>query len=640
MKLGHGVSKVVFRRGALGLILGSGGLLFAALAAPACDSSSTSTPTADAAPEATATATTPPAPFDCSMGDAGGWSTFGGDICGTRAAPASDPITPQSISRLAMKWKFTAAGDVSATPAVVGGQVYFGDWAGMFYRLDAATGQVVWSRTVADIMSGTAPEAGTDAAAPVDASLAEAGAADGSGTDGAAYDGNIVDAGGTDDVVDAGSASGDDAGSDAGTTVASGTDAGSGGSPGLKLTQTPLIRDTPVVTGGLVIAGLASSADVVAIDQNTGAKVWSTNLETHPFAGIASSPVLDNGRIYVGVSSGEEAATDVIQGYTCCTFRGSVAALDAKTGAVLWQTHTIEDSAYRNADGSLSGISGVAVWSSPALDRNRKLLYVSTGNNYSVSAAVTDAGAPLPPGDHVESIVALDLDTGAIRWSQRMTTGDVWQFSNFSGPDWDFGSGPNLFQATFEGGVHDVVGAGQKSGVYWAVDADTHAVLWKTQVGPGGHLGGIHWGNATDGTRVYVGVNDETGTMYKLGGSGAQAGTQTPVGSWAALDPNSGSILWQVADPALTAPLNRASVNGPISVVNGVMFAGSMDADGMMYALDAKTGSVLWSFKSGGTVYGGAAIVDGVVYWGSGYPSTRLGFGTTGKALYAFGVTP
>ena len=260
--------------------------------------------------------------------------------------------------------------------------------------------------------------------------------------------------------------------------------------------------------------------------------MWTTTLDTHPYAVITSSPVLDNGRIYVGVSSGEEGATLVDKSYTCCTFRGSVAALDATSGKVLWQTSMIDDAAYRNADGSLSGFAGVAVWSTPAVDRNRKLLYVSTGNNYSASPAVVDAGAPLPDGDHLESILALDLDTGAIRWSQRMTKGDVWNFGNFSGPDWDFGGGPNLLQVATDGGVRDIVGAGQKSGVYWAVDADTHAVLWSTQVGPGGHLGGIHWGTATDRTSVYVGVNDETGTKYKMGGSGDQGGKETGCRPW------------------------------------------------------------------------------------------------------------
>jgi len=219
-----------------------------------------------------------------------------------------------------------------------------------------------------------------------------------------------------------------------------------------------------------------------------------------------------------------------------------------------------------------------------------------------------------------------------------MTSGDVWNFGLFANHDWDIGCGANLFQADIGGAFHDVIGAGQKSGVYWAVDADTGTTLWKTQVGPGGHLGGIHWGAAVDGVRVYAGVNDESGTAYTLGGSGPKAGTPTTVGSWAALDPATGETLWQVANPSMTAPLNGASVNGPLATVNGVVFAGSMDADGTMFALNAATGDVLWSFKSGATVYGGPAIVGGVVYWGNGYPSSRLLFGTPGGTMYAFSV--
>jgi polyvinyl alcohol dehydrogenase (cytochrome) len=552
---------------------------------------------------------------------------FGGNVCGTRAGLASDPITPQTVSRLTVKWKFTASGDVSATPAVVAGQVYFGDWGGTFYRIDAATGQVLWSRSVADILNPSL-DGGTDAATE---GVADGGVTDGAGADSetpAAVEGGTLDAASVDGTMPGPEPAPET--EDAATAEDASTS--------LKLTQTALIRNTPVVTNGLVIAGIASSPVMVALDQNTGALVWRTSLDTNPFAVITSSPAVDGGRIYVGVSSGEEAASLAVPGYTCCTFRGSVAALDATTGKILWQTPMIDDATYRNADGKLSGFAGAAVWSSPTIDRNRKLLYVSTGNNYAASPAVVDAGAPLPAGDHIESIVAVDEETGAIRWAQRMTQGDIWTFENSPGPDWDFGGSPNLFQIAGEGGVHDVVGAGQKSGVYWAVDADTHAVLWKTQVGPGGHLGGIHWGTATDATHVYVGVNDQTGTPYKLGGA-PDAG-ETPVGSWAALDPISGATLWQVADPALTAPLNGVSVNGPVTTVNGVVFGGSMDSDGMMYAFDGASGKVLWSFKSGGSVYGGAAVADGVVYWGSGYPPSRLGFGSTGQALYAFALAP
>jgi polyvinyl alcohol dehydrogenase (cytochrome) len=610
-----------------------------ALGEPACSSSSSSPPSAMAPAPAP---TTPPAPLDCAQGDAGGWPTFAGNVCGTRAGSTSDPITAQTVSKLTVKWKFTASGDVSATPAVVGGQVYFGDWGGMFYRLDAATGQVVWARSVADILNPSL-DAGSDAATEgTDAGLADGPMADSESPSATAEAGTLDGGAPEAAAADAAQAAPADAGDDAEPApepvdAAAGDGAAAG--TGLKLAFNATVRNTPVVANGLVIFGVTTAPTMVALDQNTGAVVWRAALDSNPFAVITSSPILEDGRIYLGVSSGEEAASLISPSYVCCKFRGSVVALDAATGKVLWQTYTIEDGTYRNADGTLSGFAGAAVWSTPTLDRNRKLLYVSTGNNYAAPAAVVDGGAPLPAGDHVESILALDLATGAIRWSQRMTTGDIWTFGNTSGPDWDFGAGPNLFQISIDGGLHDIVGAGQKSGAYWAIDADTHSVLWHTQVGPGGHLGGIQWGTATDGTRVYIGVNDQTGTKYRLGGPGhaGNAGL-TAVGSWAALDPASGATLWQVANPAMTAPLNGASVNGPVSVVNGVVFGGSMDSDGMMYAFDASSGKILWSFKSGGTVYGGPAIVDGVVYWGSGYPSSRLGFGTPGTALYAFAL--
>jgi polyvinyl alcohol dehydrogenase (cytochrome) len=532
-----------------------------------------------------AMAVVPAPPLDC--GDAGGdWPMSGQNVCNTRSqAPSS--ITTKSAATLAMKWKFNAMGDISATPAVVAGQVYVPDWSGMLYRIDGTTGQAVWSTSIANI-------------------VAQAG----------------------------------DGGADADTESQGGGPI-MGGSPFILATPGLVARGTPAVYGNLVIFGIASTqaAYLVAVDKDTGTFVWQTLLDPHPAAVITSSPVVDdNGRIYVGVSSNEEGFPLGIPGYKCCSFRGSVAALDGTTGKLIWQTPTIDDSVYFNGDGSLSGFAGGAVWSSPTVDHKRNLLYATSGNNYSAPASQVDGGA-LPTGDRIESILALDLDMGTIRWSQRMTSGDIWNVGNLYAHDYDFGCAANLFQAPVGGVTIDVVGAGQKSGMYWAVDPDTGTPLWKTQVGPGGHLGGIQWGTAVDGTRVYVGVNDETGSKYKLGGSGSEAGTTVTTGSWAALDPGTGETLWQIPDPALSAPLNQVSVNGPIVVVNGVLFAGSMDSNGTMFAFDASSGATLWSFQSGATVYGGPAVVGGVVYWGNGYPSGRLGFGTPGHTLFAFAVS-
>ena len=515
-----------------------------------------------------------PVGLDCSD-DNTDWPMAGQNVCNSRNQKTAGTLSVASAAKLAVKWSFDAAGDISATPAVVAGSVYVPDWGGKLNRLDAATGAVQWSLDVGTLA-------------------------------------NFVDAN--------------------------------------MMPVTGLIsRTTPVVTSGLVIFGTQRNAPqivldprpnafMIAVDQTSGAVRWTTPLhEGHPAAVITGSPVVDGTHLYVGVSSLEEAFP-LGPKYQCCSFRGSVAALDVATGKVLWQTHTIEDKLYYGPDGKTpSGYAGAAVWSStPVVDRKRKLLYVTTGNNYSVPNGVTT----LEDGNHIGSIMALDLTTGAIKWSRALVDLDVWNFSNMSGPDFDFGCGANLFRASIGGQQRDLVGAGQKSGIYSALDADTGAVVWQTTVGPGGHLGGIHWGTAVDGQRIYVGVNNEKGAPFALGGKGKHAGEMTSVGAWAALDPATGAILWQVANPASPTVTNGANVNGPVTVVSGVLFAGSMDPAGTMFALDASSGDVLWSFQSGGTVYGGPAVVGGTVYWGAGYGSSRLGFGTSVKKLFAFAPSP
>jgi polyvinyl alcohol dehydrogenase (cytochrome) len=552
-------------------------LLSVAAAPPACGASGQANGGSDAGEDYR---DQPLLPIDCS-GSGDDWPMFGQNVCNTRSTQGTGPITPSTASKLTVKWVFDAAGDVSATPAVVGNDVFVPDWGGMLYRIDARTGKAVWSKSLAALI--------------------------GMSTDPPAPDKDIP--------------------------------------------ATVLSRVTPVVTDDSVIVGLArgsiigtpSLAVLLAIDRGTGALKWRSEVDAHPTAFVTASPVLENGTVYVGVSSGEESLTEV-PGYACCSFRGSVVAVDATTGKTRWKTYMIEDSAYFERDGQTpSGFAGAAVWGgTPTVDRRRHALYVTTGNNY----AAPKGTMTLPVGDHIESVLSLDMDTGDIRWAQRMTTGDIWTVATFletpspAGPDFDFGSGANLFRTQVDGVPRDVVGAGQKSGIYWALDPDTGSVIWKQQVGPGGHFGGIHWGPAVDGQRVYVGVNSENDTPYTLGGTGPRGGQQATVGSWAALDPSTGHTEWQIANPAMAKPLNGASVNGPLAAVNGVVFGGSMDAQGTMFAFDARSGAVLWSFRSGGTVYGGPAVAGGVVYWGNGYPTSRLGFGTPGRKLYAFQIGP
>jgi polyvinyl alcohol dehydrogenase (cytochrome) len=182
--------------------------------------------------------------------------------------------------------------------------------------------------------------------------------------------------------------------------------------------------------------------------------------------------------------------------------------------------------------------------------------------------------------------------------------------------DFDFsGSGPNLLPG--------IVGIGQKNGVYWALDPDNGQLLWKTQVGPGGVEGGIEWGTASDGKIIYVPISNSENQSYTL----ANNGPTINYGSWAGLDVKTGNFIWQEADPTV-----GAHDLGAVSVADGILFAGSMS--GMMYAFDAKSGAILWSFSSGGSVIDAPSIVNGVVYWGSGYRRA----GTGNNNIYAFAL--
>jgi len=257
------------------------------------------------------------------------------------------------------------------------------------------------------------------------------------------------------------------------------------------------------------------------------------------------------------------------------------------------------------------------------------------------------AGQCDAPDNYVDSILSLDLVTGAVKWAKHLDTADAWNVACFAGlpgnvnpgscptpagPDFDFGQGAMLIPTKVNGVKRDVVAAGQKSGVFWGVDADTGQVMWTTQAGPGGTLGGLEWGSATDGKRIYFAVSNNAFLPYTQPAR-PELGT---AGSWGAIDPATGRILWQVKDP------NGDIDPGAVSVANGVVYAGSLasllDPAGArtkntFFALNAANGKILWGFASGGSVNSGPAIANGTVYWGSGYSNFGLGVGN--DAFYA-----
>jgi polyvinyl alcohol dehydrogenase (cytochrome) len=381
------------------------------------------------------------------------WLTAGESPTNTRWQPAETRIGVGNAGQLAPDWTFTTGGDVSATPAVDGNTVYVPDFAGNLFAIDKKTGMQKWSHSVSDYT----------------------------------------------------------------------------GIPG------DLARATPAVAGNKLILGdqggrVFGGANVFAVGKQTGTLLWKTQVGEvgdHPFEIVTSSAVMskDNKVAYVGVASYEEVFAAFIPGYECCHDRGAIVALSADTGEILWKTYTVPN-----------GFSGGAVWgSTPVIDESRNSLYVGTGNNYSVPQVVIDcvvaagddkaaAQACNPPDNHFDSIMALDLKTGAIKWSTLAIPYDAWNVgcipflsdgSNCpepAGPDYDFGQGPTLFTVGSKKDAHQLLGIGQKSGQYWALDPQTGAVVWTTQVGPGGVVGGLqcelpaHAVDSHQRDRGYVGI--------------------------------------------------------------------------------------------------------------------------------------
>ncbi|AFL89389.1 PQQ enzyme repeat-containing protein [Terriglobus roseus DSM 18391] len=485
------------------------------------------------------------------------WTSVGQGLTNLRSQPAEKSISALNVGRLAVKWAFTTVGDVTATPTVSGGVVYFPDSAGNLYAVNATTGIKIWQQTITSYV----------------------------------------------------------------------------GMPNAIARVSPAVYMNEIILGdNLSVTEKHAGAHVFAVNQADGKLLWITQVDANKAAIITGSPVVYNNVAYVGISSEEEGLTQQ-KGYACCTFRGSIVALNATTGAKLWQTYMTPDN-----NGQPNQYSGAAIWSPPAIDVGRNLLFTTTGNNYSVPSSVQACQAAANAAhnttkrcalasDMFDAIVALNLTTGEPVWWQRPSVYDTYNLAchltppgpncpTIQGLDYDFGGGgPNLF--------NNVVGAGQKSGVFNMFDAAKGKYIWSVPVGPGGQLGGILWGTASDGSRIFVASANSAAATWTLA-----SGQSINWGFWSALDMKTGKILWQTPEPT-----HGASAISSMSTANGVVYVGSLDAAGYMYALSSATGQVLWSFPSGGSVFGAPAIVDGTLYWGSGYK--RFG-GTGNNKLYAF----
>jgi polyvinyl alcohol dehydrogenase (cytochrome) len=371
------------------------------------------------------------------------------------------------------------------------------------------------------------------------------------------------------------------------------------------------------------------------VNAQTGELLWKTKIEEHKMAGITGGPKVYGGKVYVGVRSGGEEMMAANPKYECCTFRGSLAALDAASGQVVWKTYSIPDppsTTKKNSAGTdLHGPSGAAIWSSPTIDVKRTAVYWGTGNNYSEPGTRTS-----------DAVLAFDLETGSMRWSKQMNP-DVWNFSCSQpgkpscpeNPDRDTDIGASPILRTLPGGK-DVLLVGQKSGFAYGIDPDRRGeILWMKQLGKGGALGGVMWGLAADDDQVYVPLSDVM---------------PGPAGGLFALKIATGEQAWHW-DPVTPACKGKAGCSAaqmaPATLIPGMVFSGSLDGHLRGYA--TKDGSVVWDLDTlrdfetvnGVKAHGGSlnatgpTIAGGMMFVNSGYSQLT---GMAGNVLLALTV--
>ncbi len=530
------------------------------------------------------------------------WPSAGGDTSDTHSSSDTTAPSTSTVSTLAPYWgsPFTNShGTITATPAVVGGVIYFPDSGGYLEAVDAGTGALEPTGETNDpIPNWTAPQIASYTSVTGDYSK----------TAPAVADGNVY-----------------------------------------------------IGSAGNITAGNPTDY-LMAFNATTGAPAWTptaTQLDSDTYATLLSSPVVVNGItiagakhnvVFEGVSSREEHLTATGHPYK---FQGSIVAVDATNGKILWKTSTVcpntltSDQSldgttqyglgvfattftYVPSGGSWSlpscGYTGGAIWSSTAAyDARDNLVFVTTGNNYSVPAGVTASN--VSGSDYDDSMMALNASTGAVVWAAPwppafdLTNQSCYGKASCPGLDYDFGTGPSLLTINHT----MLVGAGSKSGDYWIFLAKNGAVVHHIiNLGPGGPSGGgIDFGAATDGATIYVGENNSPGGTYPLqGAANIAANKKTPNSSWAAINPVTGVVLWQQKNN-----LYSGAVSNFLTVANGVLYAPTYgqtcDSNktctkaAEFRALNAADGTCLWTFdvKGVNSQPKGVAISDSKLFW-------------------------
>lgn len=326
---------------------------------------------------------------------------------------------------------------------------------------------------------------------------------------------------------------------------------------------------------------------VYAIDAASGAAIWQQFVGTVSYLHFVTGGMqYHQGKLFVPVSSKEVLATIALPG-ACCTSHGMLVALEADSGELLWRYHTTAEATAITLPDARIGPNGASVWATPTIDSARNAIYIGTGQNYT---------EPVTPTS--DAIISLDMDSGTVNWIFQARDDDSWngncsivdslRCSDPPGHDFDFGAPPILL----EDGATLI--AGDKGGVVYSIQAATGTLNWSRKVSLGSTLGGIHWGMAVDERRVYVAATDfsidkATGGLADLI-PGAKPGIY-------ALDLASGEIEWQIQPTHVFEGLTTPSLfSAALSVTNDVLFAGSLD--GAVRAFRTADGEELWSLQT------------------------------------------
>ena len=380
---------------------------------------------------------------------------------------------------------------------------------------------------------------------------------------------------------------------------------------------------------------------VYSIDATNGKLAWSAKVDEHANATITGTPTFHAGVVYVPVSS-LEVTSAADPKYECCKFRGAIVALDAWSGRELWKSYTIDQAPQvvsTQANGTrVFSPSGAPIWNSPMVDAKRGLLYAGTGENYSA-----------PANDRSDALLAFRLRDGKLLWHTQTVANDAWNVGCMmeskincppeNGPDLDFGAG--IVLVSLKGG-REILVAGQKNGVVYGFDPNQRGrILWQTRVGRGGIQGGVHFGLAVAGTRIYAPISDMTD------GRDGRPVTGPPQPGLYAIDANNGKLLWsaKAENRCGDKPACDPGISAAVTAAGDVVYAGHMD--GKFRAYDGRSGAVLFEYDSlqpvttvsGATAHGGSfggggtAVRDGLVVVNSGY---GMYFHMPGNVLLVF----